>query len=156
MEYARVGRRSKTDIAIAYIEDIANPDLVELIRNKLNEISIDGLPMAEKTIEEVVFGHHWNPYPLVRYTERPDVAAVHLLEGHVLVYVDTSPSVMITPTTFSTMCSMPKSSSKADHRRIRALVALYRDPVLDPAQPAVAGAVDGPAIYAAGVPLRAA
>ncbi|MCX7571309.1 spore germination protein [Tumebacillus sp. DT12] len=100
MEYARVGKRSKTDICIAYIEDIANHDLVELIRNKLDEITIDGLPMAEKTIEEVVFGHHWNPYPLVRYTERPDVAAVHLLEGHVLVYVDTSPSVMITPTTF--------------------------------------------------------
>jgi stage V sporulation protein AF len=100
MEYARVGKRSKTDICIAYIEDIANPDLVQLIRNKLEEMRIDGLPMAEKTIEEVVFGRNWNPYPLVRYTERPDVAAVHLLEGHVLVYVDTSPSVMITPTTF--------------------------------------------------------
>ena len=100
MEYARVGKRSKTDICIAYVEDIANPDLVELIKNKLDEIDIDGLPMAEKTIEELVFGRNWNPYPLVRYTERPDVAAVHLLEGHVLVFVDTSPSVMITPTTF--------------------------------------------------------
>ncbi|HEU4962967.1 MAG TPA: spore germination protein [Bacilli bacterium] len=99
MEYVRVGRRSKTDISLAYIEDIANPDLVELIKNKLHEIDIDGLPMAEKTIEELVFGRNWNPYPLVRYTERPDVAAVHLFEGHVLIYVDTSPSVMITPTT---------------------------------------------------------
>jgi stage V sporulation protein AF len=100
MEYVRAGARSKTDICVSYIEDIANPDLVELIKNKIREIEIDGLPMAEKTVEELVFGRNWNPYPLVRYTERPDVAAVHLLEGHVLIYVDTSPSVMITPTTF--------------------------------------------------------
>ncbi|KEO85024.1 spore germination protein [Tumebacillus flagellatus] len=100
MEYVRAGVRSKTDIVVAYIDGIANPDLVELVKNKIGEIEIDGLPMAEKTVEELVFGRNWNPYPLVRYTERPDVAAVHLLEGHVLIYVDTSPSVMITPTTF--------------------------------------------------------
>ncbi len=99
MEYMQVGERSKTDIAIAYIEDIANPDLVNLIKEKLNKIKIDGLPMAEKTLEEYLFTNHWNPYPMVRYTERPDVASVHLLEGHVLIYVDTSPSVMIAPTT---------------------------------------------------------
>ena len=40
-----------------------------------------------------------NPFPLVRYTERADVAAEHLLEGHILIIVDTSPSVIITPTT---------------------------------------------------------
>lgn len=100
MEYMQVGQRSKSDIAISYIEDIANPDLVELIKEKLEKTEIDGLPMAEKTLEEYLFPNHWNPYPMVRYTERPDVASVHLLEGHVLIYVDTSPSVMITPTTF--------------------------------------------------------
>ena len=42
----------------------------------------------------------WNPYPMVRYSERPDVVSAHLLEGHVCVFVDTSPSVMILPTTF--------------------------------------------------------
>ncbi|GBF10876.1 spore germination protein [Tepidibacillus sp. HK-1] len=99
MEYMQIGERSKTDMAIAYLEDVANPDLVELIKKKLSNIEIDGLPMAEKTLEEYLFKNHWNPYPMVRYTERPDVATVHLLEGHVLIYVDTSPSVMITPTT---------------------------------------------------------
>lgn len=99
MEYMQVGERSKTDIAIAYIEDIANPDLVDLIKERIKKMEIDGLPMAEKTLEEYLFTNHWNPYPMVRFTERPDVASVHLLEGHVLIYVDTSPSVMITPTT---------------------------------------------------------
>lgn len=99
-ENLRVGDRSKTDICLAYIKDIANPDLVRLLRNELRNVEIDGLPMAEKTIEELVFKQNWNPYPMIRFTERPDVAAAHLLEGHVLIYVDTSPAVMITPTTF--------------------------------------------------------
>lgn len=100
MEYMQVGARSKTDICIAYLEDVADPELVETIRNTLSRIQVDGLTMAEKGLEEFLFRRYWNPYPLVRFTERPDVAAVHLLEGHVLIYVDTSPSVMITPTTF--------------------------------------------------------
>ena len=56
--------------------------------------------MAEKTVEEFIISQKWNIYPLVRYTERPDVAASHLLEGHVLLFVDTSPSAIIIPTTF--------------------------------------------------------
>ena len=56
--------------------------------------------MGEKTIEEFVFGRNYNPYPLVRYTERADTSAVHLMEGHVLIVVDGSPSVMICPSTY--------------------------------------------------------
>ncbi|KPB05318.1 spore germination protein [Bacillus sp. CHD6a] len=100
MEYLQVGRRSKTDISICYMDELADPDLVEKIKDSLKNIDTDGLPMAEKTLEEFVGGRHWNPYPTVRYTERPDTAAAHLYEGHVLVIVDGSPSVIITPATF--------------------------------------------------------
>lgn len=100
MEMVQVGTRSKTDICIAYLDDVADPGLIELLKSKLQDIEIDGIPMAEKTIEEFLIRRGWNPFPLVRYTERPDVAASHILEGHVLLFVDTSPSVMITPTTF--------------------------------------------------------
>ncbi|BDG31498.1 stage V sporulation protein AF [Parageobacillus thermoglucosidasius] len=99
-EILQVGERSKTDICIAYIKDVADPGLVELVKQELGQISIDGLTMGDKTVEEFLVKQGYNPYPLVRYTERPDVAATHLLEGHVLVMVDTSPSVIITPTTF--------------------------------------------------------
>lgn len=100
-ELLQAGQRSKTDICLVYIEDIANPELVDHIKEKIKAIKIDGLPMAEKSLEELIApASIWNPYPLVRYTERADVAAVHLLEGHVLVIVDTSPSVMILPATF--------------------------------------------------------
>jgi stage V sporulation protein AF len=100
MEYLQVGKRSKTDIAIVYIDSIVDMDNVEMLRNELEKISIDGIPMAEKTIEEFIFGRNYNPYPLVRYTERADTSAVHLMEGHVLIVVDGSPSVMICPSTF--------------------------------------------------------
>jgi stage V sporulation protein AF len=100
MEFMQVGRRSKTDVVICYIEDIADGELVENIKKSLEKIDTDGIPMAEKTVEEYISGNHWNPYPTVRYTERPDTAAVHLLEGHVCIIVDGSPSVIITPTTF--------------------------------------------------------
>jgi stage V sporulation protein AF len=99
-EIVQVGERSKTDVCIAYLQDVADPGLVKLLKNELNQINIDGVPMADKTIEEFLVSQGLNPYPLVRYTERPDVAAAHLLEGHVIIMVDTSPSVIITPTTF--------------------------------------------------------
>jgi len=100
-ENMKIGHRSKTDVVIAYLQDVADDGIVEEIKKRLGKIDVDGLPMAEKSVEEwLTKRNNWNPYPLVRYTERPDVAAVHLLEGHVLVYVDTSPSVMITPATF--------------------------------------------------------
>ncbi|MBA4535819.1 spore germination protein [Bacillus aquiflavi] len=100
MEYMQIGRRSKTDIVVCYIEDIADEEMVAKLKEALSRIDTDGLPMAEKTVEEFISGRHWNPYPLVRYTERPDTAATHLYEGHACIIVDGSPSVIITPTTF--------------------------------------------------------
>lgn len=99
-EMLRVGERSKTDVCMSYIEDIANDDLVKLVREKINSIEIDGLTMTDKALEEFIIDRKWNLYPLVRYTERPDVAANHLLEGHIIIFVDTSPSVIILPTTY--------------------------------------------------------
>jgi stage V sporulation protein AF len=100
MEHMQVGRRSKTDVCLSYVEDLADPRVVNELREAIQKIDTDSLHMAEKTLEEHLFKRYWNPYPMVRFTERPDVAAVHLMEGHVLIYVDTSPSVMITPSTF--------------------------------------------------------
>jgi len=100
MEYMQIGRRSKTDVCVCYIEDIANSTIVEEVKQSLAKIDTDGLPMGEKTVEEFISGRHFNPYPVVRYTERPDTAAAHLYEGHVLIFVDGSPSVLITPATF--------------------------------------------------------
>ena len=100
VEPITIGSRSLTDVALIYIEDIVNPEILERIRGRLLKIDVDGLPMAEQSVEEFITEGFWNPFPEVRYTERPDVTAVHLLEGHVCIIVDTSPSVMIAPATY--------------------------------------------------------
>jgi stage V sporulation protein AF len=100
LEMSKIGSRSETDICIAYIADIADPDLLEAVRKKLERTVVDGIPVADKQLEELLVGKGWNPYPLVRYSERPDVVSTHLLEGNIILFVDTSPSVMILPTTF--------------------------------------------------------
>lgn len=101
-EVLPVGRRSRTDVAMVYIRDVANERFVSEIRDLIKRIKVDGLPMAEKALEEFLTGRKkwWNPFPVVRYTERPDIAATHLLEGHVVLMVDTSPVAMILPVTF--------------------------------------------------------
>lgn len=99
-EMLNAGTRSKSDICVAYIEDVANPELVQTIKDRIKDIAIDGLPMAEKSVEEFITTGNWNPLPQVRYTERPDVAAIHLLEGHIVIFVDTSPSAIIAPATY--------------------------------------------------------
>ncbi|MDC3413101.1 spore germination protein [Aquibacillus sp. 3ASR75-11] len=99
-EILKVGERSKTDICISYIQDIADDGLIKVIKKELENIEIDGIAMADKTVEEFLVKQRFNPFPMVRYTERPDIAATHLFEGHVLIMVDTSPSMIITPTTY--------------------------------------------------------
>ncbi|MDF2502193.1 MAG: gerXA [Anaerosporomusa subterranea] len=96
----KVGTRSRADVAVCYIKDITNSRLVDKVKDSLEKIDTDGVPMAEKAIEEyIVPGNRWNPLPRVRYTERPDVAATHLLEGHICLIVDTSPNILILPAT---------------------------------------------------------
>jgi len=98
-ELIKVGRRSQSDVVIGYIEDVTNNDLVVSIRDKLKEIEAESLIMGVKSLEEFILGNNWNPFPQSRFTERPDVAAAHLLEGHIVLLVDTTPSAMILPVT---------------------------------------------------------
>lgn len=99
-EMLKVGRRTQTDVCIGYIDDIANTELIESIRDKIKAIDIDGIPLADKQLEEMMVKEAWSPFPLVRYTERPDVVAAQLLDGSVTVIVDTSPSAILLPTTY--------------------------------------------------------
>ncbi|WP_084463072.1 spore germination protein [Paenibacillus forsythiae] len=103
-ELHKVGRRTQTDVSIAYIDDIVDKTQVKAVIDKIKSIDIDGIPLADKQLEEAIIGKSMNPYPMVRYSERPDIVASHLLEGRVVVFVDTSPSVMVIPTTFFDLC----------------------------------------------------
>lgn len=103
-EMHQVGRRTRTDVCVAYIDDIVDKTQVKAVTDKIKSVDIDGIPLADKQLEEAIVGRGWNPYPLVRYSERPDTVASHLLEGRVVIFVDTSPSVIVLPTTFFDLC----------------------------------------------------
>ncbi|MCL6453749.1 MAG: spore germination protein [Alicyclobacillus sp.] len=107
-ELMQVGTRSKTDVTLMYIEEVTNPAVVSDIRNRLQSIDVDGVIMAEQSVTDLIGRVKWNPYPLVRYTERPDVAATALVEGHVVIVVDTSPEVIIAPVTLFQLLQHPE------------------------------------------------
>ena len=89
----------QTDVAICYMNDIVNDKHLEWIKKRLEQIKHDGLTMTDKSLEEWLFKQRFHPMPFVRYSERPDIIAAHLLEGHIAIVVDTSPSVIIVPVT---------------------------------------------------------
>lgn len=100
-ELVSVGERTKTDVCIAYIDDIVDKEMLKSIKEKIAMVKIDGLPLADKQLEEATIKRGWSPFPLVRYSERPDTVASHMLEGAVAIFVDTSPSVMTLPTGYA-------------------------------------------------------
>ena len=95
----KVGNQSKTDVVLMYIEGIADQQVVDEVKHRIEQVKVDGLTMTDKELEEFITGQVYNPYPLVRYTERPDVVAAHLYQGMIAIIVDTSPSVMLGPVT---------------------------------------------------------
>jgi stage V sporulation protein AF len=98
-ELQQISTLGKTDVAICYMDKIANEHHLKWIKDRFKQIQHDGLTMADKSLEEWIFKQKFNPVPFVRYSERPDIVAAHLLEGHIAIIVDTSPSVILVPAT---------------------------------------------------------
>jgi len=98
-EIFKVGKNSNTDVVVSYMDDKVNENSLKEIIEKIKNINIDGLVMSDRALEEKIFKQKFNPFPLVRYSERPDIVAAHLLKGNIAIIVDTSSSVIITPTT---------------------------------------------------------
>lgn len=94
-----VGNTSKNDVVMVYIEGKADKKYVEAITKKLESINADALTMGQQSLAECLIKRGWyDPFPKFRYTERPDTAAAHILEGSIILLCDTSPEAMILPT----------------------------------------------------------
>ncbi len=99
MEYHNLGGLSKTDVVLCYLEGEADPKYVRAISHRLREIRPKSLTLGFQSLAEMLVPRRWyNPFPKIRYTERPDAAAAQLVEGSVLILCDTSPQVMVLPT----------------------------------------------------------
>jgi len=97
VENMEVGKLSKTKVGICYMSNIADEKLVQKVRNKIDDINIDGIidsSYVRRYLAKSVL------FPTINITERPDTAVLALLEGKVVIIVDNSPFVLIVPTFF--------------------------------------------------------
>ena len=101
LEGHQISERSRADVALCYLEHKVNRDLLEEVRRKLDAVDVRSVSMGQESIAEAMMKPQWwNPFPNVRYTERPDVATACVMEGSILLLVDNSPAAMILPTHF--------------------------------------------------------
>ena len=101
MEGHKLGSRTHNDAVLCYLDDKVDQDLLRKLRGKLLGLDVRSLSMAQESLAEAIRPKQWyNPFPKVRYTERPDAAAASIMEGSIVLMVDNSPSVMILPTSF--------------------------------------------------------
>jgi len=96
IEGRQCGVRSKTDMAIVYIDDIVNTDVLEELKRRLDRIDIDAI-LDSGYVEQFIEDNDRTPFPQVQSTERPDVVAAALYEGRIGIIVDGSPFALIVP-----------------------------------------------------------
>lgn len=99
MKHLNLGGASATDVVICYMSGVADPKIVDEITEKIKNARPKSLTLGYQSLAESIIRRGWlNPFPKIRTTERPDTAAAQVMEGSVLVLCDTSPQVMILPT----------------------------------------------------------
>ncbi|MBE7726927.1 MAG: spore germination protein [Enterocloster citroniae] len=98
MEIMSAGESSHTDIAICYMENRVDKQLLKKIKDQIKNLKVDALTMNQESLAECIFPYKWfNPFPKFKFSERPDTAAASVLEGNIIILVDNSPSAMILP-----------------------------------------------------------
>ena len=98
MKHFQVGKSSKVDVAISFIDGLADPKMIKKLQERLEKIDIQGISMTSQALSELLVPTaFFNPFPKVRFTERPDFASACILEGKVILVMDNSPAVMIFP-----------------------------------------------------------
>ena len=102
IKYFPVGEVSKTDIAIGYMKNKVDRSLLKRIEEQLQNLQTEYLTVGDQSLLESLMKSigaysHINPFPKVRYSQRPDIIAGHIEEGKIAIIVDNSPTVMLLP-----------------------------------------------------------
>ncbi|MDQ0194361.1 spore germination protein [Paenibacillus wynnii] len=94
-----IGKYTKTDVYVVYIEGLYKPEVLADIDEKLKNISIDGI-LGSSYLAEHLKTNKPTPFPIFQYTERPDSVAASLMEGRIGILTDGTPSTLLAPVTF--------------------------------------------------------
>lgn len=91
-----IGKQTRTKVSICYLDDIANKDILNELINRLEKIDFDSI-LDSGFIVEFIEDSPYSPFDTVGSTERPDIAVAMMLQGHIVVVVDGTPSVLTVP-----------------------------------------------------------
>ncbi len=98
-EMNSVGKMSKTDVVIGYMDNKVDRNTLHKIKEAVKKLDVSSLTMGDQSLVEAIHSYSsYNPFPKARYTERPDIAAAHLMEGKIVILVDNTPTALILPT----------------------------------------------------------
>lgn len=98
MEIMNAGESSHTDIALCYMKDRVDTQMLSMIKSRIHGLHVDALTMNQESLAECLYPSKWyNPFPKFKFSERPDTAAASILEGNIIILVDNSPAAMILP-----------------------------------------------------------
>ena len=107
IESLKVGTISKTSVAICYLKDIANSDLVAEVTFRVNNLNVDYL-LSSGQLEQLIQDNGYSLFPQLIATERPDKTAIHILEGRVAIIVNGSPYVLVAPGVLTDFLTTPE------------------------------------------------
>lgn len=96
----KTGIRSNTNVYLVYMDDLVYPGLLKEIERRMDGFEIDGV-LDSGVIEQLTEEKWYSPFPQFQTTERPDRAAMSILEGRVILLVDNSPVALILPTDYN-------------------------------------------------------
>lgn len=102
-----IGRKTQTDLALVYLEDLAPLPLIEEINRRLSRLSIDGL-IDSGYLEQLISDNPWSIFPLTQSTERPDKTQAAILEGRAVLISQGSPQALIVPATLNELYQSPE------------------------------------------------
>lgn len=95
-----IGVRSRTMVYLVYMEELAYPGLLQEIERRLDGFEIDGV-LDSGVIEQLTEEKWYSPFPQFQTTQRPDRAAMSILEGRVVLMSDNSPIALLLPTDYN-------------------------------------------------------
>lgn len=99
IEERRLGEMTQTDVAVMYLDGVADQGVLEELRRRLDAIQLESI-LESNYIEEMIQDRRYSPFPTVYNSERPDVIASTILEGRIAIFVEGSPFVLAVPALF--------------------------------------------------------
>lgn len=92
----KAGKYSQTPVSLCFIRGIADENLVERVKEKIEKVNIDAV-LDSSYLAKFLGGHKTSVFKQVGNTEKPDILAARMLEGRVAVLVDGSPIALTVP-----------------------------------------------------------